>query len=607
MRTRERFSTGPVRPQQGARPVVRQWIAACLTLLAVLSLISANDVQTGASAQAHRAWYVAPQGRADHDGSFGRPLDLTTALSTRSPAAAGDTIWLRGGIYAGAFTSQLTGTASAPIIVRQYPGERARLDGRGAPANTLTIRGAHTWFWGFEVLNSDPTRVYARAVNLDPDGPDGVRGVGVNIYGAGTRCINLVVHDTLGGFGVWESAIDAEIYGSLAYHNGVVDTVRGHGHGLYVQNRQGTKRIEDVISFGNFATGMKVYGEAGYAEGVAFDGVISFNNGVPSRIATELDKIENFFVGSTDHPADRISLSNSAFYHLPHVFGPNLTIGYQNTDNGAVVVQNNMIIGGNVALSVKHWRQSSVAGNTVLATTSSNGNADQSLVQLRQPAGAAAQWQGNRYIDGTVQAFPFTFNQAVNRYGGGNLSFDDWRRSSGIDATSSYVAGSPTGTVVRLRANRYEPGRGHLVVYNWDRAAAVSVNLGAIGLAAGDPFEIRDSQNYFGARILQGVYTGAPVSVPLTGTAIAQPIGSVLLPPRHTAPEFFAFVVLKLRAIEAPPARLNGSPQQTPNVVAPPVAAPASPSGALRRSGDDRRSSPRTIAPSGLRTPARGR
>ena len=57
---------------------------------------------------------------------------------------------------------------------------------------------------------------------------------------------------------------------------------RGHGHGIYAQNRTGIKTIEDVISFNNFNTGMKAYSESSYAVGVRFDGVISFNNGSPT-------------------------------------------------------------------------------------------------------------------------------------------------------------------------------------------------------------------------------------------------------------------------------------------------------------------------------------
>jgi hypothetical protein len=495
-----------------------------------------------------RTWYVAPVGRPSQDGTRDRPLDLATALSARSPARPGDTVWLRAGVYAGSFTSLLTGTAQAPIVVRQYPGERATLDGRGAPAHTLTIRGAYTWFWGFEVTNSDPTRVYTRRVNLDPDRPDGVRGTGVNIFGPGTKCINLAVHDTL-GIGLWEPAVDAEIYGTLTYNNGVLDAARGEGHGIYIQNRRGTKRIEDVISFGNYATGMKAYGESGYAEGVQFEGVTSFNNGVASLTGTPLDKMENLFVGTTDNPAARIGVSNSMFYHLPNVLASNVTLGYQNRHNETLDLQNNLIMGGSVTLAVQHWRLVVMNGNTLYATTSNNPNSDQTLAHLRLPENGTARWTRNQYFDGTAEQHAFTFSRGDRHPASGNLTFDQWSSESGLDTASSYRAGRPSGMVVRLRPNRYEPGRANLVIYNWDLLPAAWVDLGAAGLDTGDHFEIRDSQNYFGAPIVKATYTGAQVLVPLTSTLAAEPVGIPRFPVVHTAPEFNAFVVQKLAAV----------------------------------------------------------
>jgi hypothetical protein len=536
-----------VRERAGARFTTIAGVQTALVFALVASAAGDKRTLTAVDKPPARHWYVSPDGKPDNGGSIDRPLDLATALSPESAARPGDTIWLRGGVYSGAFTSELAGTAAAPIIVRQYAGERATIDGRGAAANTLTIRGAHTWFWGFEVTNSDPTRVYNRAVNLDPDKPDGVRGTGVNVFGPGIKCINLIVHDALGGFGLWESAINAEVYGSLAYHNGVVDTQRGHGHGLYIQNREGTKRIEDVIAFGNYATGMKAYGEGGYAVGVHFEGVVSFNNGVPSIGASPLDRIENLFVGTTDNPADRLTVVDSMFYHPPHTLGSNLTIGYQNEDNGGATLRNNLIIGGSTALSVRHWRHTTVTGNTMFATTSSNTNSDQTLVHLRQPASASAEWARNTYVDGTVQAMPFSFNDAQNRYGGGNLTFDDWRQSSGLDASSTYATGSPSGMVVRLRRNRYEPGRAHLVVYNWDRAESVLVDLSGIGLSSGDAFEVRDAQDFFGPPVLRTIYTGARVEVPLRGRQAAIANDAVPFPPAHTGPDFCVFVVLRTK------------------------------------------------------------
>ena len=100
-------------------------------------------------------FYVAPTGTAMDDGSKAKPWDLQTALSHPKSVKPGDTIWLRGGTYKGAFTSKLNGAGGAPITIRQYPGERAILDANGAPTNlpTIHIDGAWKTWWGFEVTN----------------------------------------------------------------------------------------------------------------------------------------------------------------------------------------------------------------------------------------------------------------------------------------------------------------------------------------------------------------------------------------------------------------------------------------------------------------------
>ncbi|MCI0664585.1 MAG: hypothetical protein L0220_26290, partial [Acidobacteria bacterium] len=152
--------------------------------------------------------YVAPNGSPSGNGTTERPLDLATALSGKSSLIRpGDTIWLHGGNYPGSFTSNLTGTSQAPITVRQFPGERAIIDGANSSAPTLTVNGAWTVYRGFEVINSNPDRVNTR--------PNGVM-----IYGPQTKFINLIVHDTGVGMGFWTPAVDAEIYGCLIYRNG---------------------------------------------------------------------------------------------------------------------------------------------------------------------------------------------------------------------------------------------------------------------------------------------------------------------------------------------------------------------------------------------------
>src|SRR6185369_7828569 len=158
---------------------------------------------------------------------------------------------------------------------RQYPGERATIDGNyGGNEVTLIVNGQYAWFWGFEVTNSDPGRTSATG-GTDP----ARRGTGTNLLGRGTKLINLAIHDTVEGVLTTALAPDAEVYGNLIYYNGYDAPDRGHGHGIYVQNETGTKRVVDNVIFGQFGIGIHGYTETGKLDDLHIEGNTSFANG----------------------------------------------------------------------------------------------------------------------------------------------------------------------------------------------------------------------------------------------------------------------------------------------------------------------------------------
>jgi hypothetical protein len=109
---------------------------------------------------------------------------------------------------------------------------------------------------------------------------------------------------------------------------------------------------------------------------------------------------------------------------------------------------------------------------------------------------------------------------------------------------NTYISASsrPTGTIVSVRPNRFEPGRGHVAVLNWDLKPYVDVDVTSI-LSVGASFEVRNAQDFFAPPVLSGLYTGGALSLPMAGLSVAAPIGASAAPPA-TGPEFNAFVVL---------------------------------------------------------------
>jgi hypothetical protein len=473
-------------------------------------------------------------------------LDVATALSKSGPARPGDTVWLRGGTYPGCVTSDVAGTAASPVVVRAYPGERATIDGRGCTADAVLVaRGPNVWFWGIEVTNSDPER---HATDLDHIAD--LRPDGVEALAAGTKFINMVVHDNGNGFGFWKPATDSEIYGSLTYNNGWWAADRGHGHGIYTQNETGTKTIADVISFHNFSTGMKGYGVDSTARGDLVDGVISADNGAPAAESPD-DPVRawDLFVGTKSIPADDITVRDSMLYSPPGTVGGGMALGWASPGNGLATATGNYIAGGADTVTLLNWTHSTVSGNTIYAT-GSPAEATPMLVRIQSggttPAGTYA-WDDNTYYDATnggAAGRPFYYDGAKEADNGWQLQFAAWQAAGGFDGHSSYQGGAPTGQQIFVRGNRYEPGRANVAVYNWTGAGTAAVDISAAGLANGQAFEIRDAENFYGAPVAQGVYSGAAVDVPLTGLSAVPPIGDPRTVPAHTAPRLGIYVVL---------------------------------------------------------------
>jgi parallel beta-helix repeat protein len=431
---------------------------------------------TEVSAQTGTQWYVASNGSASGSGAIGSPITLDKALSSSSPAKAGDTIWLRGGTYSSAYTSYLTGTASAPIIVRAYPGERVVLDANNAAAKSsgvvLTVQGGNTYFWGFEITSSDPARP-------DSGGPNQPNGVYL-ATSQNVKFINLVIHDLPGqGMGLWAENTDAEVYGCVIYYNGT----NHWDHGIYLQNKTGTKTISDNIIFNQASHGIHAYGSD-----IAF--------------------------------LDNITLTGNTVFESGGLLG------------GA---ERNILLGG---LSIAH---NPIVTNNYTYFRGSEGNSN-----VGYSAGTVnAQIKGNYFIAGNA-AERFNIDSAAVVTGNTFIGSTDPDTLPSKYPSNTYLASRPTtGTTVFVRANKYETGRANVTVYNWAKASTVSVDLSSSGLASGDTFEIRDVQNYFGNPVASGTYTGAAVSVPMTGLPVAAPKGSGLVYPTHTAPQFNAFVVLK--------------------------------------------------------------
>ena len=448
--------------------------------------------------------FVSPTGTtstAVGTGTITTPWALKTALAQPAAVKPGDTIWLRGGTYPGKYVSYLTGTSTAPIVVRPYPGEWAKIDsGSGNPSglDILQVNGAYAWYWGFEIMSSDPRRQSTQNGSWPTDITRGGCASTNTGQGVGVKFINLICHDAAAGISPWADSSNAEVYGNLIYYNGWNGaTDRGHGHGIYAQNDAGSKLLMDNIMFGSYDIGMQVYGSdsAGLVN-FTIQGNFVFGSGLVSGYGG----VTNLVFGGGSVATNGQVLSNVFF--TPDGQGDYEQIGYDAGVRPAVVQGNYFSPGSPIAL---------------------------------------------QYVD-TLDVLTMTGNffwGMVLNDSSKQITYSAWPGNTFVPYTSR-----PTGTNIVVRPNKYEAGRGHIAVLNWGLASTVAVDVSNI-LVVGASYEVRNAQNFFGPPVLSGVYAGGTITLPMTGLTPAVPVGGTAQP--STGPEFNAFVVRTVTGGVTPP------------------------------------------------------
>lgn len=452
--------------------------------------------------------YVAPSpvGRTSGDGSVDRPWDLFTGLAGgRGSVQPGDTVWLRGGTYPGVFTSKLTGTSAAPILVRQYPGERATIDGH------LRVEGASVWFWGFEVMQSDPVGDSALAGDVE-------------VFASDSRLINLVIHDA-GRQGINHRTTDgyAEVSGCIVYNNGTHEDL---DHGIYAPSDNAVKWIKDNVFFDNLGFGIHVFATSNHPRltGVHVVGNVSFNNGT---ISVNGPKHSNLLIGA-DVTTEHSSAIDNLLY-FSGTAGNNLRLGFDGRDNRDIVAQGNYGAGGESGLMLDDWQTATIESNTFLG--------QRAMVDLDAASLVGYRWTGNTFVrDPAAMAW---------RYQDTLYDFATWKQRTGLGRTDQADPATPTATKVVVRPNAYEPGRAMIVVYNWGAQTSTPVDVSGL-LAAGDRYEVRNVQDFYGTPVAQDVYAGGgTITIPMGGVPAPLPLGRTTPIPPQTGPLFDVFVLLR--------------------------------------------------------------
>ena len=293
-------------------------------------------------------WHVAPGGSSTAHGTTDAPWDIESALRGNQKVSPGDTVWLRGGTYKHPFENggmgykiRLAGSRMQPVQIRALPGQRVTIDGGLVVQEPAT----HVWIWDLEILVSEPRP--DKPVPPDPSYKNVNRPWGgLNIYsGSGCKFINLIIHDNSQGVSWWKGSQDSELYGCILFENGWAATDRGHGHAIYTQNLEGTKRIADCIFTGGFGYSLHAYGSSrADVDNYHVEGNLFYDSG-------------KFLIGG-GKPSRHIRVFTNFLHNL------SLQLGYNAPYNEDCEVRGNVIANG--TLSINKYKQAVNEENLVL-------------------------------------------------------------------------------------------------------------------------------------------------------------------------------------------------------------------------------------------------
>lgn len=437
-------------------------------------------------------WYASPTGSGDCTEE--NPCSLHTVLNS-SFVQPGDQVLLYGGIYPDLYTSTISGSAERPIDVRpRIHHERVKFMNDARTNNSskrysLTIEGSHVRWWDLDFVSDRSPRLRDLPTG-EEERPSAIRMRGHD---------HAIIHCNFFDLGyVWteqRSQVPAPT-GNELY--GITSSWNGYG------------RLLDPV---NTPTKIAAYG--------------------------------GVFIGSNASIRDSLILK---YFQVAFDVSSNIR-GYMELEGNVVSPAADIFYPGSVGRGPN-------LGRPNLLQTTVRDNIFYNSVRNQGVGGERCDIFDNWWLDSNPPAtYQVVGLDCGELNGTGNIfwkaSTAQWKTKPAVDSPDLSVPGPsgntfllspPAQTMVRVRpTTKYQEKRGQITVVNWEDLPSVDVDLSSIGFEIGDPIQIRDPLN-FKAHLVDTVYTGAPVTIPLTNLPVRQPAGSDLLQVSHTAPRFAAFV-----------------------------------------------------------------
>ena len=473
-----------------------------------------RDVAAGLPSPA-RVVYVSPAG-GGNGATAAAPKKLQSAVDGSKP---GDEIRLLGGDYEGRIRVSSGGNAEHPVVIRNEPGQAARLKG---------------WIHVDEGVPS----VWIVGLDISPAGEAEKGGVCIQMQGADVRAINNYVHDCArNGISAWRPNRSAAP-GQLAYGN----VIARSDHGVYAQNdydEEGYKKfIRNLVLDSEAGCKRNCFSFHGYTEHGSNSGIWVEESivrgarfligGTNSRTRHTVVKGNVFYAGSPQiaytSPAQHDDVSGNVIYKSA------LTVGFWATD-GPSRLTGNEFMSAPPEAEMNDLRPVG-AGEAPAAVKDSDGKSHTTSPEKGKPQ--PARFHPQDVIDGNVYLAP----------DGGSIRstwwFPDHRASCCKDKTladlradlqasgcarceaNGKTIAAPVSPRVFLWDNAYEKGRGELAIYSnagssGAGAVSVPVDLSKV-LEAGAGYAIvRAADGPASTPVASGTYAGGTVNVPMSG------------------------------------------------------------------------------------------
>ena len=202
------------------------------TTTVTVTAVSQADATKSASAQVTispitgMAFYVSTTGSDSNPGTLSSPW--RTIQHAANSVQAGDTVYVRGGVYNESVNISVSGSATAgPITVQTFPGERAIIDGTGLVPSTSGIQGlinivnqSYISIQGLEIRNYQTSSASATPA-----------GIWVSGSGSNIQLLNNLVHNIVTTSEATGSAFGIAVYGTSAPAS--LDSVTISGNQVY--------------------------------------------------------------------------------------------------------------------------------------------------------------------------------------------------------------------------------------------------------------------------------------------------------------------------------------------------------------------------------------